>query len=460
MQCQLLGGAYHGPLLNLYHPAPPPTWGNQGRGGVTVRQEAAQVLATAFSGPRHLATGEKITFEFALIVTPVKPLDPATHFKTRYWHIEPEPPPKSSLPDPTFEALAAGVNVVNVHQATRRNPYINYPFCTNELISEFTTAMHRQGVKVKLYYTLRELSNYAAELWALRSLGNEVIAAGDGGGFPWMREHMITGYTPGWYSPFADGTADASFITTGQSRWYNYYVEGLGWMVKNLGIDGLYLDDVSYNRRILQRMRRVMESARSGCLIDLHSNTRYSIGPANKYLEFMPYVDRTWFGESFNYNAMRPDQWLVQTSGIPFGVMGEMLQGGGNPWRGVLYGMTSRLFWCTGGTHCNPTNVWKVWDRFGIADAKMLGYWDAACPVRTDNPAVLATVYVRKDRRWSRWPVGLPQKRTSACALIGRCSVWIRRRPGCTLPNVSAFSRRPISRRTRPSRCSRSKVGC
>ncbi len=403
LQCELRGGSYHGPMLNLYHPQPPPTWGNGGKGGVSLKEAGGQVLATAFSGPRQLKAGEEITFEFALIVTPVKPLDPAAHFKTRYWHIEPEAPPKFSLPDPTPEALAAGINVVNVHQATKRNPYINYPFRSNELITEFTQVMHAKGVKVKLYYTLRELSNYTAELWALRSLGDEVIRCGGGGGFAWMREHLVTGYSPAWYSPFPDGSADAAFVNSGESRWYNYYVEGLGWMVKNLGIDGLYLDglyldDVSYDRHILQRMRRIMERERPGCMIDLHSNTGFSVGPANQYLEFMPYVDRTWFGEGFDYNGMSPDQWLVQASGIPFGVMGEMLANGGNQWRGVLYGMTSRLRWKTGDAVCDPTNVWKIWDAFGIADSKMIGYWDAACPVKTDNPDVLATIYVKKGK--------------------------------------------------------------
>ena len=398
LQCELRGGSYHGPLLNLYHPAAPTTWSNNGLGGVSVRETANGVLATAFSGPRQLKAGESITFEFAFIVTPVKPLDTATHFNTRYWHIEPEAPPNFSLPDPTPEALAAGVNVVNVHQASKRNPYINYPFLSNALISEFTAAMHAKGVKVKLYYTLRELSNYTAELWALRSLGDEVIRNGEGGGFPWLREHLVTGYIPAWYSPFPDGSADAAFVNSGESRWYNYYVEGLGWMVKNLGIDGLYLDDVSYDRHILQRMRRIMERERPGCLIDLHSNTGFSIGPANQYLEFMPYVDRTWFGEGFNYNGMSPDQWLVQVSGIPFGVMGEMLADGGNPWRGVLFGMTTRLPWTTNGVRCDPRNVWKVWDGFGIADAKMRGFWETDCPVKTGHPEIPATVYVKKGK--------------------------------------------------------------
>jgi len=104
-------------------------------------------------------------------------------------------------------------------------------------------------------------------------------------------------------------------------------------------------------------------------------------------LEHFPYIDSLWFGEGFDYNES-PDFWLVEISGIPFGLYGEMLQNNGNPWRGMIYGMTNRLGW--GG---DPRNIWKIWDDFGIQDAEMIGYWDKSCPVKTDNKDVLATVY-------------------------------------------------------------------
>jgi hypothetical protein len=106
-------------------------------------------------------------------------------------------------------------------------------------------------------------------------------------------------------------------------------------------------------------------------------------------MEHFPYIDSLWFGEGYNYNES-PDYWLVEISGIPFGLFGEMLEGGGNPWRGMIYGMTNRLGW--GG---DPRPIWRLWDEFGIQEAKMIGYWDAACPVKTDNKDVLATVYCK-----------------------------------------------------------------
>ena len=43
---------------------------------------------------------------------------------------------------------------------------------------------HAAGLKLKMYYTIRELSDHADELWVLRSLGHEVLTKGKGGGAP------------------------------------------------------------------------------------------------------------------------------------------------------------------------------------------------------------------------------------------------------------------------------------
>jgi hypothetical protein len=80
----------------------------------------------------------------------------------------------------------------------------------------------------------------------------------------------------------------------------------------------------------------------------------------------------------------------VEMSGIPYGLTGEMLQDGGNRWRGMLYGMTTRLSWSG-----DPRPLWKVWNEFGIDKSRMIGYWDPACPVKTGRRDIPATAYVR-----------------------------------------------------------------
>jgi hypothetical protein len=183
------------------------------------------------------------------------------------------------------------------------------------------------------------------------------------------------------------------------SRWHNYYIEGLDWVARNVGIDGLYLDDVAFDRTTMKRVRKVLDRNRPGALIDLHSANQYNVrdgfaSSANLYLEHFPFLNRLWFGEYFDYNGSGPDYWLVELSGIPFGLMGEMLQDGGNPWRGMIFGMTARLPWAG-----DPRPLWKVWDEFDIAQSEMIGWWVDANPVRTGTQDVLATAFIRRPRR-------------------------------------------------------------
>lgn len=393
IHCELRGSTYSGPLLSAYRPAYPTSWHNGGKGGFRLKKEGATTRMTIYSGARTLKANAPMDFEFAFIVTPVKPLNLKSQFTDRYYH-------NGAKPTPTDDDVKAGVKMINIHHANEYNPYINYPFLSGDKLVPFIKEWHKRGCKVKLYYTLRELTNVVTEIWAIRSLGDEILRDGRGGGYPWLREHLMTGYTPQWYQHFDDETmvtsADAAILTSeSDSRWYNYYIEGLRWMVRHYDIDGLYLDDVSFGRDILQRMRRAMEEVKPGCIIDLHSNTGFSRGPANQYAEFFPYIDKTWFGESFLYDRMTPANWLVESSGIPFGLMGDMLHRGGNKWLGMQYGMTVRHPWLTEGVVCDPRVVWKEWDKFGIAKAKMTGFWEDNVPVTADDEAVKVTVYQR-----------------------------------------------------------------
>jgi hypothetical protein len=261
---------------------------------------------------------------------------------------------------------------------------------------------------VNLYYTVRELSNHVAEMWALRSLGDEVFTTGGVDihtdpeaadkplkGYPWLREHLVTGYDAAWRTALGEGELDAAIGQQGLSRWHNYYVEGMRWLMQNTGLDGLYLDGIGYDREIMKRVAKVMCRADPNSRINFHSGDNWcppwdndrKLSAASNYMEHFPYLSNLWFGELFDYNAS-PDYWLVEISGIPFGLTGEMLnyQTGGNPYRGMIYGMTGRQ-------HPSAPYMWQFWDEFGIQDAEMLGYWDPKCPVKTDHPRVLATVY-------------------------------------------------------------------
>ncbi|MDP4130406.1 MAG: DUF6067 family protein, partial [Bacteroidota bacterium] len=403
--CKFRGSTYDGPMLNLYHPAPPPAWYNDNKGGFSVSRHDDAVTCVAYTGLKIFRAGDTCDLEYSMLITPVKQIDTKSQFTNRYYH-------NADHPAPTKEDLQSGVKVINIHQGNPIEPYINYPFRSADQIRSFVRTWHRQGLKVKLYYTIRELSDQVTELWALRSFGQEILADGPGGGYMWLREHLVDHYTSQWFTPIAGfDDCDAAILTGIDSRWYNYYTEGLRWLVRNTGIDGVYLDDVAFDRSMLKRMRKVMDREKPGCLIDLHSNTGFSKGPATQYAEYFPYLNKLWFGESFQYDKMPPANWLVEVSGIPFGLMGDMLQGGGNPWRGMVYGMTVRYPWYTEGVNCDPRAIWKIWDQFGIARSKMIGYWSKSNLIATSDSSVLATAYIKNDRMlialasWAKDPV-------------------------------------------------------
>jgi hypothetical protein len=379
------GGTYNGPLLNDYKPLPPAVWANGGKGRVTVSgRDGSSATVVTSTGPTVIDSGGK-TFEMAMLITPARPVDTRKQFSQRYYH---------NLEKGFDKAAEDGANIINIHHSRDLNPYINYPFIVRDSLIGFINHEHQQGRKVKLYYTIRELSNRCAEIYALKSLGHEILVGGAGYGLPWLCEHLVDDYKSAWYTPLKGQGQDISLVIDGFSRWINYYLEGYRWMLDNYKIDGLYMDDVAFDRDVMKRVRKIMERHRPGSLIDLHSNTAYSIGPANQYTGFFPYVDRLWFGESFQYDKLSPDQWFVTFSGIPFGVMAEMLQGGGNRWLGMVYGASTRHSYL----ESSPTPTWKLWQKFGIEDAKMLGYWDEQCPVATDNVNVKATAFVRAGR--------------------------------------------------------------
>jgi hypothetical protein len=388
LQVTLTDERYVRPLnTNFYQLRPlvmPRSWQNGGQGGCRFATGEDDWRATCFSGPRTVSPADTLYFNVRLMITPFHPIDPHAQFTTRYYHAF----------QPIDTVRAAGASVINVHHATRINPWINYPFLRPDAMKAYVDSAHAAGMRVKIYYTVRELSYHAPELWALRSLGDEVISDGPGGGHAWLQEHVGGHYITGWVVP---ELRDIALVTSGISRWHNYYVEGLDWLVRNVGIDGLYLDDVAFDRTTMQRVRRVLSRGRPGALIDLHSANQYNpndgfASSANLYLEHFPYIDRLWFGEYFDYDAPS-DTWLVEMSGIPFGLMSEMLQDGGNPWRGMVFGMTARLPWAG-----DPRPLWRAWDDFGITDARMIGWWAPRAPVRTDRPDVLATSYVREGR--------------------------------------------------------------
>ncbi len=389
LQFSLRDEKYVRPLnTNFYLQKPlllPSSWGNANKGGITIALKGKSVLVNSYSGERKLKQGDVLHYNFTLLITPFHPINTDFQWSTRFYH--------------KYENLetvkANSATVVNIHHANAINPWINYPFIEHKKMKNYIDSAHALGLKVKIYNTVRELSNHAYETFPMRSLGHEIYSPGKGGGFSWLQEHVGDDYIAAWFVP---EIKDAAIVNSGMSRWHNYYVEGMNWLTQNVGIDGIYLDDVAFDRVTMKRIKRVLTKDGHPGIIDLHSANQYNKSDgfnnsANLYMEHFPYLSRLWFGEYFDYEKNGPDFFMTEVSGIPFGLMGEMLEHGGNPWRGMIYGMTNRYPWSE---EADPRPIWKFWDEFNMQGTEMIGYWSSNCPVKTDNEKVLATVYKKK----------------------------------------------------------------
>ena len=106
---------------------------------------------------------------------------------------------------------------------------IDWPFEPHSvrLMSEWVAEAKQLGLRTKFYYTVRELSNHAAELWVLRSLGTEVLAGGTRpnlatqAGTSWLVEHLSDDFAKCWQNPLSTGEFDSAICDTGVSRWTN-----------------------------------------------------------------------------------------------------------------------------------------------------------------------------------------------------------------------------------------------
>lgn len=386
LQYSLRDENYVRPLnTNFYLQKPlllPTSWGNGDKGGINIKEVGKSILADNYSGTRSMKKGDVLYYDFNLLITPFHPINTDFQWENRFFHAY----------KPISEIKKTGATIINIHHGTAINPWINYPFIAWPKMKAYIDSAHKAGLKVKIYNTVRELSNHAYETFALRSLGTEIYSPGKGGGYSWLQEHLDSNYIAAWFVP---EIKDAAIINSGMNRWHNYYVEGMNWLTQHVGIDGIYLDDVAFDRITMKRIKRVLTKDGHPGIIDLHSANQYNKSDgfnnsANLYMEHFPYLNRLWFGEYFDYENNGPDFFLTEVSGIPFGLMGEMLQDGGNPWRGMLYGMTNRMPWSD---NADPRPIWKVWDDFGIKGSDMIGYWVDTNPVKTDNPNVLATIY-------------------------------------------------------------------
>lgn len=296
------GTQWDSPMFGADYPTVPfvpPTWGgvdalpSNNAFGVNV----TNATVTAFSGPRTLAPGAAVTFLFDLALTPSKATDWTKHWATRTQQLGYDIPYA-----PPADVAARGVTVVTLHQGTGGvvdgeliNPYINYPFLndTVPMLTDFTAQSNKLGMMTKFYYTIRELSSHAPEIFAFAAQQGEILVDEDPytivqpgyahswnthGGSAFLHQHMVSHYGACWQQTLTNGEIDPSVCTRGVSRLFNYYLEGLHWSFSQPPyINGIYYDGTNFPRGAMIRIRRAADAAATAAgkgfpaLLDLHT---------------------------------------------------------------------------------------------------------------------------------------------------------------------------------------------
>ena len=279
-----------------------------------------------------------------------------------------------------------------------------------------------------IYFTTRELSVMCPEFFMLQSLGDEVFAKQNKVFeaesvldfdthriYPHIREHSEEDMFPAWHTQAFNGAVDCAVANFHLSRWQNFYVNGMEYLMKNSPIKGYYIDGMAHDREIMKRNARIMEKYRGkDYFVEVHCADQYGqrgsrFSSTNINAEMFAYANELWLGEFYYYTAS-PANWLTDMSGLTFGVPSmniDFLYYNTDfilmPYRACLFGM--------GFPYNMPfESIWNVWDSFGITESETLGWWDKKAPVnvcykengkkvrfdkKTYEP-ILATSFVKK----------------------------------------------------------------
>ena len=342
---------YIRPLVNIFYKnlplaVPKETWDNYGSGKISVSTSEQGTQICASTGRFEFKKGEARHFDFEIHTTPLKPIDYKKAFSVRYSH-------SNELKDEIKEideAAENGLTHVIFHQGNMIMPFINYPFYETDRLKNAVDYAATKNIGIKLYYTEREHSNHMAETFVYKALGDEIILRKKGVSHSWQKEKpqwLIDNFgediIPGWFVKYKHGKYkndhDISFIVKPDTRLDNYYVEGLNWLVENIGIKGIYIDDTSLDRTTLERARKVLQQVNG--LIDMHMWNHEEVRAGdvscmNLYTEILPYLDSVWLGEGFFYKKYSPEYMLAEVCGIPYGLTGQMIEGGGDFYAGML----------------------------------------------------------------------------------------------------------------------------
>lgn len=378
----------------------------------TVTEQGGSVVMRLNLGAHNISPTKEWRMQFALRPTPVKPPDPR-HWQFRYLHKggdfapSADDTPQSFLKDNCRrldELKALGVKRLNLHDWW--GPAFNYPWQWEgpDNLARLTAEAHKRGIFVKVYNSGRELSALAPEFWALVYEGAhyrfpDAYKTNPEGLYQdaWHANHLPDGLPEGW-PRLPPGLGNEHTVpVSNATRNGNFYLESMRYMTRFFGTDGAYWDGADGptlgHREMAKRLWAIFRETNPDAAIDVHHGNSLLSSPMTDHMLCFPFIDSIWHGEQFDYDRFDPWTWLVEISGLPFGIPSELLGGEEYFARGMLFGIWPRAGWGGAGTE-KQRRLWAFFDRFGIEQATLRGWWERHSGVIVSRPETVVTAFL------------------------------------------------------------------
>jgi len=239
----------------------PLAWGGDKKDGgchlgatPSVKHSNASVPLRCWSNAITFGRNETVDFHFDLLITPFRDINTMAREKFGVRHYQLGYPISNDDTSPATIQENYGSTVIGLHQGTAINPFISWIFDpdTSKNMSRYIAAAHKKQMRVKAYFTVRELSVRSAwsELFGLVALGDEVLHRRldfpdpwehrDNLGNAWLQQHLLNvpnatepGYSVAYnlLMPWLKQGFDWDFAVhvKGDSRWTSWYIEALHW---------------------------------------------------------------------------------------------------------------------------------------------------------------------------------------------------------------------------------------
>ncbi|MGQ9610490.1 MAG: glycoside hydrolase domain-containing protein [bacterium] len=357
-----------------------------------------------------------LTITFGFQATPVKPI-PKNFHEWRICHGANYGIDKQIIKEGNKETILdkmteLGVKTLVFHE--HWTPIQNYWETTKEIeLKQLIDECHKRGIKLLLYFGY-ELSTLAPE-WG--RLADEVLVKNTNGGLA------------GGYHRYPE---QRDYIICYNSKWQDYFVEGIAKAIEVYGFDGVYLDGtiepwgcanekhgcgyrtsdgnlkVTYPifavRKLMRRLYEIIHP--KGGLINPHQST-CCVTPT------LTFSHSYWDGEQFGSGELAGDPlqklplsaFRAEFMGKNFGVPCEFLVYEKQPtWtfeHALAFTMLHDVLVRPGGFGRQlelMSSIWKVMTDFGVGDAEWHPYWRNEKLINAQPESVKVSFYHKKDK--------------------------------------------------------------